>query len=162
MTGLAAEDPLLDFLPACLGADTGFCGKCLSAAGDREVVFCVFCRIAQRCQESRGNQRQHLLFPGGKLREVRRADIRRRDNGMMIADLMAVQDTIRICRQGLHEAEFVPQLLCQTFRAVAHFIRQIPAVGTGIGDQLLLIKALGIIQGLLGGESIIAVGIPLQ
>ena len=81
---------------------------------------------------------------------------------MVIADLTAVQDTICICRQGLHEAKLIPQLLCQSLRAVAHFIRQISAVGTGIGDQLLLIKALGIVQGLLGGEAVIAVGIPLQ
>ena len=34
-----------------------------------------------------------------------------------------------------------------------HIIRQIPAVGTGIGHEFLLVQSLRIIQGLLGSES---------
>ena len=34
-----------------------------------------------------------------------------------------------------------------------HIIRQIPAVGTGIGHEFLLVQSLRVIQGLLGSES---------
>ena len=78
-----------------------------------------------------------------------------------LAYLFLLDFVIRIHIE-IREAEGV-RCFCQPFRKrLRHVIRQIPAVGPGIGDQLFLIQALSVIQCLLGRESEDPVGVALQ
>ena len=85
---------------------------------------------------------------------------------MVVADLAAVKDGCRTYRTRAESLASVTELVChgsnQRRQHFPHVIRQVPAVGPGIGDQFLLIKALGVVQGLLRCEAKNTVCITLQ
>ena len=84
----------------------------------------------------------------------------------MVADLAAVKDRRRVdwvCMQGIAGEMNLPRNRTdQRGQHLPHIIRQVPAVGPGVGDQLLFIEALGIVQSLLGCEAEHSVSIALQ
>ena len=83
---------------------------------------------------------------------------------MVVAHLFAVQHPAKLRGQAKprHKGKQRPQTGHKVFRRWQHIIGQILAVGAGIGQQLLFVKLLGIVKGLLGGKSKQAVCLPLQ
>ena len=75
----------------------------------------------------------------------------------MIADLAAVENRCRTGRalsEGISgDPELIGYCLDQVRKHLPHIVCQIAAVCAGIGHQLLLIQALGVVQGLLSGEA---------
>ena len=74
---------------------------------------------------------------------------------MVISDFLGIDD-LRCIHQCWH-IRLNPKALLDRrnkFRHQrCHIIRQIPAVGTGICHEFLLVQSLRVIQGLLGSES---------
>ena len=85
---------------------------------------------------------------------------------MVVTDLAAVKDgsgAYRICAQSLASIAKLASHRCDQCRQhFPHVIRQVPAVGPGVSDQLFLIKALGEVQGLLRRETEDTVRVTLQ
>ena len=82
---------------------------------------------------------------------------------MVVADLAAVNDTGNVPvkrRNGKrHDGRCH---IAQSGNTVFHVLRQIIGVGTGIGQKLLFVECLGVVQYLLGGVAIEPVPVTLE
>ena len=82
-----------------------------------------------------------LPFLQGRLIEIASGHRLCRDNGMMITDLAAVENACSADRLTAKRTAVVFEFACncidQLRQHLPHVIRKIPAVGTGISDQLL-------------------------
>ena len=81
---------------------------------------------------------------------------------MVVTDFGTVADLSQDDHSGSIRTGDISSAKRNASYAAFHIIRQISAVGAGIGAELLLIEALHIIQGLLGGIAMDAVRISLQ
>ena len=82
---------------------------------------------------------------------------------MVIGDLLVVHDLLRMDGSVIHAlcGEGLEGHTHQLRQAGSHVIGQEPAVGTGIGDELLFVEVLGVIQGLLCRVAQLSVGVTL-
>ena len=115
-------------------------------------------------QQLAAHKGQQFLFPLGQPVKAFLHKFHRRDNGVVVAYLFAVQHPAKLRGQvkPRRKGKQRPQAGHKAFRRWQHIIGQILAVGAGIGQQLLFIKLLGIVKGLLGGKSKQPVCLPLQ
>ena len=81
---------------------------------------------------------------------------------MVVADLFAVDDLFCVDGDFAGHTEVGGGLTNQVRQARLHILGQIPAVGAGVGYQLLFIEGLGVIEGLLRRIAQQSVGIPLE
>ena len=74
---------------------------------------------------------------------------------MVISDFLGIDDLRRIhrCRYIRLNLKALLKRRDKFWHQRCHIIRQIPAVGTGIGYEFFLIQSLRVIQCLLGSES---------
>ena len=83
---------------------------------------------------------------------------------MVVGDFLPVDDLGGVHRRGGIRGD-APLFLHhphQTRQHPRHILCEIAAVRPGVGDELLLIEALGVVEGLLRRESKLAVGVPLE
>ena len=115
-------------------------------------------------QQLAAHKGQQFLFPLGQPVKAFLHKFHRRDNGVVVAYLFAVQHPAKLRGQvkPRRKGKQRPQAGHKAFRRWQHIIGQILAVGAGIGQQLLFVKLLGIVKGLLGGKSKQAICLPLQ
>ena len=121
-------------------------------------------RFAHRAQQTNGDHIEDVPLPGGQGGEVGPGDLRRGDDGMVVGHLGAVRHLGGVHResQPLHTVQRPGHSLAQRGQAVRHILRQIAAVRPGVGGQPLLVKALQIVKGFLGGVAEQPVGFPLE
>ena len=83
---------------------------------------------------------------------------------MVIGDLFIVDDlrSVHMNRDAAHLRHRRCHVAYERWQTVCHIRGQIPAVGARIGAELLFIKALEVVQRLLGGEAKNPVGVALQ
>ena len=83
---------------------------------------------------------------------------------MVVCDLLAVDNPLRINRRFLHTicGEAVKNHVNKIGKHICHILGQITAVRSGIGDKLFFVKILRVIQGLLCRIAQHTVGITLQ
>ena len=67
----------------------------------------------------------------------------------MVADLFAVDDLFCVDGDFAGYTKVCGGLTNQVRQTRLHILGQIPAVGAGVGHQLLFIKGLGVVEGLL-------------
>ena len=71
---------------------------------------------------------------------------------MVVADLAAVNDTGNVPVKSRNGKRHNGRChVAQSGNGVFHILRQIIGVGTGIGQKLLFVKGLCVVQNLLGG-----------
>ena len=82
----------------------------------------------------------------------------------MIGDLFIVDDlrSVHMNRDAAHLRHRRCHVAYERWQTVCHIRGQIPAVGARIGAELLFIKALEVVQRLLGGKAKNPVGVALQ
>ena len=90
-------------------------------------------------------------------------ELRRGDDGVVVAHLGAVQDAgnIRRERRPLHKRENGDDTGHDARRRLLHVVGEEAAVRPGIGQQTLFIERLGIVKGLFRREAEKPVGLPL-
>ena len=136
----------------------------VSGALQRDSGLRVAAGVAHGADEAQGDQVQHRQLPGGQGGKVGGLQRFRRDDGVVVADLLPVDDL-----GGVHggggvwgDITLFPHHIHQPRQHPRHVLREVAAVRPGVGDELLLIEALGVVQGLLRRESQLAVGVPLE
>lgn len=79
---------------------------------------------------------------------------------MVIAYLFAVAEVVRgsfrvviRCGDSVRSSNLFRHMSQQVREHRFYIFRQVPAVGTRVGDQLLLIEGLGVVQRLLGRKA---------
>ena len=160
--GLFREELIHDAFPAITEDSLAFGGKYLTCTLRGYGSLNKSVRLRNSCQQPNRNQSQNLLFSLGQGFEIYTGNRLCGDDGMVIGYLFVVDDLLRV--QG-HFTAHMEQCcnsgnqLLQNRRSI---FGKIAAVRPGIGDQLLFIQGLGVVEGLLGCESKNAVGVPLK
>ena len=137
------------------------CKRCASAVEDHGSLR-IPMDFSDRGNQAGCNKPQDRLLTGRKPGQIFPWHGLCGDNGMVVGHLAAVNHLPRSYRQFFPDSINRCNLLYKPRNQGSHIICQIPAVCSGIRDQLLFIQALGIIQGLLSGETKDPVSIPLQ
>ena len=117
---------------------------------------------AHRAEEAGGNQLENRSLPGGQGGQIRFGGASGNSERVMVGHLFAVADQRGVNLSGRVHAADGGGRRRQGRDAGLHIIRKIPAVGSGVGGQLLFIKALEVVEGLLGGVAEQPVGLPLE
>ena len=112
-------------------------------------------RFRHRAQQALCYQLQHRLFAHRQAGQIRTLEVAGRDHRMMVGYFLVVDDRTGIAGNGdpFPKRHGLGNQIDQHRQAFSHIARQIAAVCSGIGDELLFIKALCIVQGLLCGET---------
>ena len=115
-------------------------------------------------QQLAAHQGQQFLFTVRQPGKALLHELRRGDDGVVVAHLGAVQDAadLRGERRTLHERQHGNEVGHDARRRLLHVVGEKAAVRPGIGQQALFIQRLGVVKGLLGGEAEKPVGLPLQ
>ena len=118
----------------------------------------------RRTQQLPAHQQQGVPFAHGQFGQVGFLQLQRRDDGVVVGYLPIIhqrrniREEVRASIEGRH-----PRRQMQDHRGgLRHINRQIPAVRPGIGQQLLLVQRLCVVQGLLGRVTEHPVCLPLQ
>ena len=133
-----------------------------SAAGDRCICLFVAVGAGGGDHHLTGNELEDILLSHGQCLQILPAGGLGGDNGMVVRDLFRITELFPIdfIRNGQIADARGPQK--NLFHTGQHIVRQIPAVRSGVGTELLFIECLQIIQCLLGRIPQQAVGFPLQ
>ena len=148
--------------PADIRHSLTLSNKDAAAAVDLDHSLAVAIHLGYGTQNLTGNELQYLTFPDRKRGTVDFTGMERRDDRMVVTDFGTVADLSQHGYRGSLRTGDIRSAKRNASYAVFHIIRQISAVGAGIGAELLLIKALNIIQSLLGGIAKGTVRISLQ
>ena len=154
----------VNFPPAPGNHMLSFCREGMSAAvkGSRDRLIDIGLR--RRAQELAADQEEQIAFSHGQGSHIRLFHLHCGDDGMMVGHILIgnqgrhIRDEVGAAGKGRH-------LRCQmedTGSRLRHIGSQIPAVRPGIGQQLLFIQALGVVQGLFCRVAKHPVGLPLQ
>ena len=137
--------------------------RCSTAVQFNDCLF-VSVRISHSHEKAGGNQLQNCKLALRKLIQIAFLQFSGRDNGMMVCDLFVIHNLLRMDRYIIHTwgGEYVESHIYEVWQIVCHIVRQVSAVGTGISDQRLFIKVLGVIQSLLCRIAQHTVGVSLQ
>ena len=155
---------LLDGAPALGKHLLSFCREGMSAAikGGRDRL--IHERLRRRTQQLAADQQKDIALTHRQPRNVRFLQFQRRQDRVMVRYLLVVHqrqnigEKLRAGIEGRHPC-------CQMQNhggGLRHVAGQIPAVRAGIGQQLLFIERLGVVQGLLGRVTEHPVRLPLQ
>ena len=133
-----------------------------TAAGDYCVCLLIAVRAGGGNHHLTGNELEDILLSNGQRRQILPAGSLGGDDGMVIRDLLGITELLPIdfIRNGQVADAGGPQK--NLFHTGQHIVRQISAVRSGVGTELLFIECLQIIQCLLGRIPQQAVGFPLQ
>ena len=152
-------------LPPSFGEDAlALCGEGIAAAikGGRDRLIHI--RLRRRTQQLAADQQEQIALAQGQSLDIRFFNLHRGNNGVMVGYVL-------VGNHGHHQRKEVAaaikgrQLCRQVDHAGSRFCHvggQIPAVRAGIGQQLLFVEALGVVEGLLRRVSEQAVCLPLQ
>ena len=146
--GIAKDSPL-DSFPALVQNRLAFGCEGLSGTLDLHRGFSVAIRLTHGGQQSGGNQAQDACLTRRQRRKVSPGHALRRQNGMVVADLLVVDDLLSVDRNSTSETKRCRRVHDQAGQARRHVLGEIAAVGAGIGDELFLVECLGVIEGLL-------------
>ena len=137
-------------------------GEGFSGTGDRDRCLRKPARKSYCAQKPDRYQLQDLCFTLRQFPDLRRTHFLCRDHRMMIGDLGVIDHLLRIDWNRVRVLQSTGCCLCKLRQSCSHILCQIPAVCSRIGDQLLLVQALQIVQCLLRRISQDLIGISLQ
>ena len=103
-----------------------------------------------------------LPLPGREGSKVCFCHAFRRQQRMVVGDFAAIVDLLHMDGNRLLHGKRPARVRHQPRKGCRHILRQKATIRSGIGDEPLFVKTLGIIQGLLCRKTQQAVGIPLQ
>ena len=132
------------------------------AAGDHCVCLLVAVGAGGGNHHLTGNELEDILLSHGQCLQILPAGGLGGDNGMVVRDLFGITELFPIdfIRNGQIADARGPQK--NLFHTGQHIVRQIPAVRSGVGTELLFIECLQIVKCLLSRIPQQTVGIPLQ
>ena len=150
-------------LPAVIQDGLALGRKSGAAAVQLDDGFGVAMGITHSHAQPVGNQLQDLQLALGKLAQVVLLKLSGGDDGMVVGDLLVVHDLLRMDGSVIHAfcGKGLEGHTHQLGQTGSHVVSQEPAVGTGIGDELLFVEVLGVIQGLLCRVAQLPVGVTL-
>ena len=155
---------LLDGPPALGKHLLSLCRKSVSTTlkGGRDRL--IHERLRRRTQQFAANQQKDIALAHRQRRHIRLFQFQGGNQGMVVGYLLVVHqrqnigEKLRAGVKGRH-----PRRQMQNHGgSLRHVARQIPAVRAGIGQQLLFIERLGVVQSLLGRVAEYPVCLPLQ
>ena len=157
-------ESLVDLLPTGDKHSLSFGGELVPGAGEHSSHSFVLMGRGYRAEQFGADKVHQLAFTFGKTGEPLLCKFCGRNDGVVVRYLFAVQypahfrGQVKPLGKGQQPQQIRHKMLC----CLAHVLGQILAVRTGIGQQSLLVKLLGIIKGLLCREAEQAVSFPLQ
>ena len=155
---------LLDGPPAQGKHLLSLCRECVSAAVKGGCDRLIHKGLRRRTQQFAADQQKDIALAHRQPRHIRLFQFQGGDQGMVVGYLLVVhqrqgiREKLRAGVEGRH-----PRRQMQDHGGgFRHVNRQIPAVRAGIGQQLLFIERLGVVQSLLGRVAEHPVRLPLQ
>ena len=121
-------------------------------------------RLRRRTQQLAADQQKDIALAHRQRRHIRLFQLQGGNQGMVIGYLLVVHQRRNIgekLRAGVEGRHSCRQMQ-DNEGSLRHVAGQIPAVCPGIGQQLLFIERLGVVQGLLGRVAEYPVCLPLQ
>ena len=124
----------------------------------------IYIGFRRRTQQLPAHQQQGVPFSHSQFGQVGFLQLQRGDNGVVVGHLPIIhqrcniREEVRASIEGRHLRRQI-----QDHRGgLRHIAGQIPAVRPGVGQQLLLVQRLCVVQGLLGRVTEHPVCLPLQ
>ena len=152
-----------DFLPSFLQNDPSLCVKGSTLTKQDTIRFLYPFGTAHSTKQPRNNKNEDFSFSGRKCLQVGICYRFCRQNGVVVADLAAVDYHRKIVSiHHIGKRQNPRKTLEQCWQAAFHLLGQEVTVRSGVGQQLLFIQSLCIIQSLLGGISQESIRLPLQ
>ena len=162
----ASAEGVPNALPAHLGNPPALCRKFMRTAHQRDGCFFIHERFFQRTQQAGADEMEQVAFAGRQGIDALRLSghCGGWDDGEVVADFAVIHNPfgMRVQFQGGCERQRTAHAGSQFRQFLLHVLRQIPAVRARVGQQLLLVQALGVIQRLLGSKAEQPVGILLK
>ena len=150
--------------PAGIHDRAAFRAEAVPGTFQRYRRFRVFIGLRDGAEQTQGDQFQHSTLTGRQARKCIFVQIGCRNDRVVIGDLFIIDDLrgVYMKRDAAHLRHRRCHVAYERWQTVCHIRGQIPAVGAGIGAELLFIKALEVVQRLLGGKAKNPVGVALQ
>ena len=151
--------------PPALGKHLlSLCREGMSAAvkGSRDRL--IHERLRRRTQQLAADQQKDIALAHRQRRHIRLFQFQSGNQGVVVGYLLVVHQRQNIgekVRAGI-EGRHPCRQMQDHGGGLRHVARQIPAVRPGIGQQLLFVERLGVVQGLLGRVTEYPVYLPLQ
>ena len=152
-------------LPPAFGDDAlALCSEGLAAAVESCRDCLIHIRLRRCTQQLAADQEEQIALAQGQNLDIRFFNLHRGDNSVVVGYIL-------VGDHGLHQREeiadpvkgrHVRRQMDHAGRRFRHIGGQIPAVRSGIGQQLLFIEALSVVKGLLRRVSEQAVCLTLQ
>ena len=162
----AAAEGAPDALPPHLHNALTFCSEVMPGTLDMQDGFLIYAGIVQRAEQSCTDQKQKIMFAGGQRPDscLLTGHRGRRDQRMVIRHLGVIDNRFNAdCGfKAICKRQYATNSGSQLGQPGCHVMRQIPAVGSRIGQQLLFIQSLGVVERLLRREAVELVRVPLQ
>ena len=146
--GIAKNGPLHSF-PALIQNRPAFSREGLSGTLKLHSGFSVAIRLAHGGQQSGNDQTQDACLASRQRRKVSPGYTLRRQNGVVVADLFAIDDLFSVNRNSAPKSKRCRRVHDQAGQTRRHVLGEVAAVGAGVSHQFLFIERLGIIEGLL-------------
>ena len=121
-------------------------------------------RLCRSTQQLAADQQQDIALAHRQRRDIRLFQLQGGNQGVVVGYLLVIHQRRNIgekLRAGI-EGRHPCRQMQYNRGSLRHVNRQIPAVRAGIGQQLLFIERLGVVQGLLGRVAEHPVCLPLQ
>ena len=155
---------LLDSPPALGKHLLSLCREGMSAAvkGGRDRL--IHERLRRRTQQLAADHQEDIAFAHRQRRHIRLFQLQGGNQGVVVGYPLVVHQRRNIwekLRAGI-EGRYPCRQMQDHGGGLRHIARQIPAVRAGIGQQLLFIERLGVVQGLLGRVAEHPICLPLQ
>ena len=150
--------------PARIHDRAAFRAEAVSGTFQRYRRFRIFMGLRDGAEQAQSDQLQHGTLSGRQVGERSFLEVGGGNDRMVIGDLFVVNNLrgVHMDRDAAHFRHCRSHIVYECRQTVRHIRSQIPAVGAGIGAELLFIKTLEIVQRLLGGEAKNPVGVALQ
>ena len=154
----------LNRLPPILHDRFAFCLELVTLTSERDRSFVIDVLLTGSAQKAHGDKPDDFLLRLRQLGEVLLFKLDGGDNGMMVSDLGVVGNAtdVRLMGDALEERQLAGDNADHLTGGALHILSDELTVRSGIGKQLFLIEGLHQIERLLGGKTIVAVGLPLQ
>lgn len=139
--GSIQRPPAVIFHCAALG------GKLRSGALDNNGGFRKGIGLGHGAQQPQSHQLQHRLFAHRQAGQIRTLEVAGRDHRMMVGYFLVVDDRTGIAGNGVPfpKRHGLGNQIDQHRQAFSHIARQIAAVCSGIGAELLFVQILEVV-----------------
>ena len=162
----ASAEGVPNALPTHLDNPSALCPKFMRTAHQRDGCFFIHERFFQRAQQPGADEVEQVAFARRQGIDALRLSghCGGWDDGGVVADFAVIHNPfgMQVQFQGGCERQRTAHAGSQFRQFLLHVLRQIPAVRARVGQQLLLVQTLGVIQRLLGSEAKQPVGILLK